>query len=85
MKPGEISKPVELLRGIAIFRLEDRKKSVLNPFDKVKDRAGRLWQRDQAELARKKLVDHLWESTLVRVNSKYYQDDVEKLVTNVKK
>jgi len=85
MKLGEISKPVELLRGIAIFRLEDRKKSVLNPYEKVKDRAGRLWQRDQAELARKKLVDRLWESTLVRVNSKYYQDDVEKLVTNVKK
>ncbi len=85
MKPGEISKPVELLRGIAIFRLEDRKKSVLNPFEKVKDRAGRLWQREQAELAKKKLVDHLWKSTPVRINSKYYQDDVAKLVTNVKK
>jgi len=85
MKLGEISKPVELLRGIAIFRLQGRKKSVLNPFEKVKDRAGRLWQREQSELAKKKLVDRLWESTLVRINSKYYQDNMAKLVTNVKK
>ncbi len=85
MKLGEISKPVELLRGIAIFRLQGRKKPVLNQFEKVKDRAGRLWQREQVELARKKLVDRLWESTPVRINSKYYQDDVAKLVANVKK
>ncbi len=85
LESGEISKPVEILRGVAIFRLEDRKKSILNPFAKVKDRAGRLWQREQARLAREKLIDSLWESTLIRVNSKYYKDAAIKSAVNEKK
>ncbi len=85
LKPGEISKPVEVLKGIAIFRLQDKKESVLNPFEKVKDRAGRLWARDQTKFARKELIDSLWESTLIRVNLKYYQDDVANAVVNEKK
>ncbi|HEB86707.1 MAG TPA: hypothetical protein ENI68_06810 [Gammaproteobacteria bacterium] len=85
LKLGEISKPINVLRGIAIFKLEGRKKSVLNPFEKVKARAGRLWQREQVEFARKKLVDSLWESTLIRVNSKYYKDEAMKSAVNGKK
>ncbi len=82
MKPGETSKPVEVLRGIVVFRMEDRKPPVLNSFEKVKDRAGRLWQREQAEHAKEELVKNLWELTEVRINSKYYQDDVNKSVIN---
>ncbi len=85
MKPGETSRPIEVLKGIVIFRLQDRIDPVLNPFEKVKDRAGRLWQREQVELAKKNLVDSLWLSTPVIVNSKYYQDDDEKLAAKVKK
>lgn len=82
MKVGELSKPVEVLRGIVVFRMEDRKPPVLNSFEKVKDRAGRLWQREQAENAKKELVENLWKLTEVRINSKYYQDDVNKSVVN---
>lgn len=85
LKLGEISKPINVLRGIAIFRLEGRKKSVLNSFKKVKDRAGRLWQREQVELSRKKLVDSLWKSTPIRINSKYYKDEAMKSAVNGKK
>lgn len=86
MKPGDISKPVKVLRGVAIFRLEDRKKPVLNPYEKVKDRAGRLWSREQGELARKKLIDDLWSATEVQINSRYYQeDDQGKLAAKEKK
>ncbi len=85
LKLGEISKPINVLRGIAIFQLEGRKKSVLNPFEKVKDRAGRLWQREQVERARKKLINRLWESTLIRINSRYYKDEAMKSAVNGKK
>ncbi len=85
LEVGETSKPINVLRGIAIFRLQDRKKSVLNPFAKVKDRAGRLWQREQAKLAIKKLIDGLWESTLIRINSRYYKDTAIKSAVNEKK
>ncbi|HEB56535.1 MAG TPA: hypothetical protein ENI98_09565 [Gammaproteobacteria bacterium] len=85
LNPGEISKPIEVLKGIAIFRLEDRKKAVLNSFAKVRDRAGRLLQREQAKQARKKLIDSLWTSTLIRINSKYYKDEAKKSAVNAKK
>ncbi len=84
MEPGEISKPIEVLRGITLFRLEDRKKPVLNSFEKVKDRAGRLWQREQIQSARKKFIESLWDSSDIRVNSKYYQEEMTKSVTNGK-
>ncbi|VAX13367.1 Survival protein SurA precursor (Peptidyl-prolyl cis-trans isomerase SurA) [hydrothermal vent metagenome] len=85
LEVGEISKPINVLRGIAIFRLQDRKKSILNPFEKVKDRAGRLWQREQAKLAREKLIDSLWQSSQIKINSKYYKDALTKSAGNEKK
>jgi parvulin-like peptidyl-prolyl isomerase len=49
LKPGEISEAVVLLEGIAVFQLEGRKESRLNPLEAVRDRAHALWLRDQSE------------------------------------
>jgi parvulin-like peptidyl-prolyl isomerase len=49
LKPGEISDAVVLLEGVAVFRLEERRVSKLNPLEAVRDRARDLWVRDTGE------------------------------------
>jgi parvulin-like peptidyl-prolyl isomerase len=67
MKPGEISEPVILLQGVAIFRLEGIKPASLNPLKKVKERAQQLWVRENGEKAWSDLVTDLRK----QVNIKY--------------
>jgi len=45
----EISGPVTVLEGVAIFRLADRKEARLQTFPAVRDRATDLWRRDAGE------------------------------------
>ena len=59
MKPGDVSEPVMLLQGVAIFRLDGIQPAVLNPFDKVKKRATQLWMRENGEKAWAELVTKL--------------------------
>lgn len=56
---GEISGPVRVLEGVAIFRLEDRKVPQLKPLSAVKTRAIALWQREKNEEAWQALKKHL--------------------------
>ena len=72
IKKGEISKPVKLLKGVAIFRLDDRKSPVVNDFDTVSNQVVKLWKREQTEINKKQLINLLWKSTSIKVNSKYY-------------
>ena len=65
MEPGEVSSPVILLEGIALFRLEDRVKSVLNPLKSVKDRAIKLYKRDKGGQAWKELGAKLQAKTKI--------------------
>ncbi len=75
MKPGELSKPIKLLEGVAIFRLQEIRPAVLNPFEKVRQRATALLIRDLQEKARKQLIARLWEEQDVVINKKYYGSD----------
>jgi peptidyl-prolyl cis-trans isomerase C len=61
MEPGEISAPVVLLEGVAIFRLEGRSTPELNPFEVVRERAAKLYQREKAEQA--------WTSLLAKLRT----------------
>ncbi len=45
---GQISEPVILLQGVALFRLEERQASKLNKLAQVRERALGLYQREQA-------------------------------------
>ena len=63
LKPNEISEPVTLLQGVAIFRLDERKAAVQNPLSKVEQRARELWQREQGERAWQGLLTALRKAT----------------------
>lgn len=68
MEEGEVSAPVVLLEGVALFRLEDREKPRLNPLKSVRDRAIKLYQRDNAEKAWKALISKLRSETTIEYN-----------------
>ncbi len=68
MKVNAVSDPVQLLRGIAVFRLDERKPAELNDFDKVKKRAGALLVRERAKQAWQALRDELRKTTPFTVN-----------------
>jgi parvulin-like peptidyl-prolyl isomerase len=73
MEPGEVSSPVILLEGVALFRLEGRVKSRLNPLESVKERAISLYQRDKGELAWKQLGARLRAKTKIEYNDAPWQ------------
>ena len=72
LKPGELSDPVVLMEGVAIFRLADRIPPKLNNFDSIKDRARALWLTEQSDIAWKSLLVRLKKNTPVRVNELRY-------------
>ena len=59
---GEVSAPMLLLQGVALFRIEERIEAKINPLEQVRERAQGLWQREQAEIA--------WESLLRSLRAK---------------
>lgn len=71
---GEISDPVTVLEGIAVFQLVDRKQPELRPFEQVQDRAKGLWRRDMADKQWNALLDELREVAIVQVNEEYLAD-----------
>ncbi|MBI5275360.1 MAG: peptidylprolyl isomerase [Burkholderiales bacterium] len=63
LKAGELSEPVFLLEGVAVFRLEHRREPVLNPLDAVRERARGLYLRDKGEQAWTALLEQLRRAT----------------------
>jgi parvulin-like peptidyl-prolyl isomerase len=72
LKPRDVSEPVQILQGVAILRLDDRKSAQQRPFDAVRDRAGELWQREEGENRWKKLISDLRRATPFRVDESQY-------------
>lgn len=68
MKPGDTSDAVSLLEGVAVIRLEARKEAVLNPLERVRDRAQDLYMRDTGELAWTALLEKLRKDTPVQLD-----------------
>ena len=69
---GEVTDPVSLLQGIAVFRLDDRKPSWFNEFEKVKSRARDLLVRDLSEKAWSDLKARLRQNAVIEINESYY-------------
>jgi len=69
MKAGEISQPVMLLRGVAVMRLEEKQIALLNPFEKVAERAKKLLQRDNSKLAWTDLLENLRSKADIIINT----------------
>lgn len=72
LSPKEMSQPVVLLEGVALFKLDERVEPKLNPFDKVAPRARELWQRDAEEAAWTGLIARLRAGTDIKVNEQHY-------------
>ena len=62
MELGQISEPVMLLQGVAVFRLNGIQAAKLNEYEKVKGRAKNLLQR--------KLGDEAWENLVITLRDK---------------
>jgi parvulin-like peptidyl-prolyl isomerase len=72
LKPGQNTAPVELLEGIALFRLVERQKPNLNDLATVKARAHDLWRRDEGERAWKGLIAKLRRETPIELHEELY-------------
>lgn len=67
LKPGDISAPLLLLRGVAILRLDERVPPALGGFDVSRQRARDLLAREQGGMAWQALVERLRGNTPVSV------------------
>lgn len=72
LKPKELSEPVQLLEGVAILRLDDRRAAQQRRFEQVKERAADLWQREEAQARWDRLIAELRRATPVRIDESHY-------------
>jgi parvulin-like peptidyl-prolyl isomerase len=72
LKVGETSEATQLLEGVAIFRLTDRKLAKLNGFDVVRGRAQDLLQRDRSDQAWNDFVAALKKKTPAQIDQSQF-------------
>lgn len=72
LKVKSYSEPVQILQGVAILRLDDRKAARQRPFEAVRQRATELWQREEGESRWKALITDLRRATPVRIDESQY-------------
>ncbi|MDH5324586.1 MAG: peptidylprolyl isomerase [Gammaproteobacteria bacterium] len=65
MEVGQVSEPVVLLKGVAIFRLNGVRKARLNEFKKIKQSAKDLLEREKGDAAWQNLIASLRKSATV--------------------
>lgn len=68
LTPGEFSPALQLLDGWAVIKLVQREAAVLNPLDRVKERASALYEREQSEQQWKLFVEQLRQKAVIEVN-----------------
>ncbi len=68
MSPGDITEPVLLLEGVAVFKLIERSEATLNDFPLVKERAKSLLLREQKEAAWRGLKEKLNAAVEIEIN-----------------
>ena len=72
LKPRQLSEPVQMLEGVAILRLEDRRAAKPRSFEQVRGRAADLWQRAEGETRWVKLIAELRQGTAIRIDESHY-------------
>jgi parvulin-like peptidyl-prolyl isomerase len=71
MSVGDISEPVMLLQGVAIFRLNDIQSARLNPYQRVEEKVGPLLKRENADQTWKSLLQELRQQKQITVNNDF--------------
>lgn len=72
MKPGELSIPIRILQGVALFRLDDRKVSQLRNFVDVRERASQLWMREESARRWDEFRQTLRRATAIKIDTARY-------------
>lgn len=72
MQPGELSEPVRVLEGVALFRLAERRAARLRGFGEVKERAAQLWRRDEGERRWQEFLTKLRAGAAIRIDTARY-------------
>jgi len=72
LKPGDITEPIRILEGIAVFKLLDRKKAVHHTFERVRERASDLFARERADEAWTKYQENLSKRYKVQINTEAF-------------
>ena len=63
----EISEPVRLLEGVALFRVDERLPKRTRSYDDVKQRLQELWSRDESNKAWESYKNRLWSKASIEV------------------
>ena len=76
---GDVSKPIRILEGIAVFQLLGRKEAIHHSFERVRERATGLLARERAEVAWKSYLENLSQGYDVEINTDAFPffDDVK--------
>lgn len=72
IQPGQLSEPVRVLEGIALFRLADRKAANKRGFEEVAGRAAELLGRERSEQSWKGFLDGLRAAARIRIDTQRY-------------
>ncbi len=71
LEVGQLSEPIRVLEGVALFRLDERTAKQLRAFDTVRERAAALWRRQQGNAEWTDLIAQLRKTTPIRIEEKY--------------
>jgi parvulin-like peptidyl-prolyl isomerase len=72
LRSGELAEPVQVLEGVAILRLDDRRAARQHDFAQAKQRAAHLWRRDEAQERWNRLIAELRSATPIRIDPDQY-------------
>jgi parvulin-like peptidyl-prolyl isomerase len=72
LQPAGLSEPVQMLEGVAILRLDDRRPARQRAFEQVRPRAVELWQRDEGQARWRELIDTLRRGASIRIDESLY-------------
>jgi len=78
LQAEEISEPIQVLEGIAIFRLNARKPERLLEFTQVHERVLDLWLRDERDQYWQNYITELRENTEIEIEERYLTISGEK-------
>ncbi len=70
-RPGEVTVPLTVLEGIALFKLTDRQPARLADFQAVRSRVSALWVSAEEQRTWQALIADLRSTTTVKIEEKY--------------
>lgn len=67
-----LAEPVQVLEGLLVLRLEERRPARARAYAEVRERVAELWQRDEAQARWDALIESLRRATPIRVDESLY-------------